>query len=290
MCGIFYEESKGTGSPVIFLPGLGWPGRMGKNVADELMPDFHTYLLDLPGIGRSDSLRGTLFFADMGDWVARVLDELGLSSAHLIGHSMGAAMALATARKHPERVRSLVLLDGGFRSVPRFPNEAGPLRYIAPLLDWADRLGTPLRRKKHGFANPVKEKASPARSDEEIAKDIKLALDRGWYGLADDSYLRHAFEYSPNTSAAGLRLMLALYRTNVPKELFQVQVPTLLLYGTRPHGEEREQAEVERHIKLVRQCRPDISLQPVEWGHYVHWAPTPVTPFIREFLIKHEES
>lgn len=26
------------------------------------------------------------------------------------------------------------------------------------------------------------------------------------------------------------------------------------------------------------------------WGHYVHWAPTPVTPFIREFLIKHEES
>lgn len=46
--------------------------------------------------------------------VVRLLDHFGLESASLAGHSMGAFVAIQTALSYPERVRSLVLLDGGW--------------------------------------------------------------------------------------------------------------------------------------------------------------------------------
>ncbi|MHB8295487.1 MAG: alpha/beta fold hydrolase [Acidimicrobiales bacterium] len=135
------EQVGQAGSPVVFLPGLGWPGVAGRSLADSWVPELRTYLVDLPGMGRSAGLSGrTLGLEEMGGWVLHVLDELGLQSAHLAGHSMGAAMAVAAARCSPERARSLVLLDGGYRKVPRFPAEAGPLRFLVPLMDRVDLL------------------------------------------------------------------------------------------------------------------------------------------------------
>ena len=46
--------------------------------------------------------------------VIRVLDHLDLETAVVAGHSMGAFVALKSALTHPDRVRSLVLLDGGW--------------------------------------------------------------------------------------------------------------------------------------------------------------------------------
>jgi lipase len=53
----------------------------------------------------------------------RVLDHLGLESAVLAGHSMGGFVALKTALMFPERVRALVLLDGGWPRVESTPEE-----------------------------------------------------------------------------------------------------------------------------------------------------------------------
>jgi pimeloyl-ACP methyl ester carboxylesterase len=65
--------------------------------------------LDLPGHGRSGGspLRS---IAAMADWVLRVLDAANVAGAALVGHSMGALVALAAAAAAPGRVRSLALL------------------------------------------------------------------------------------------------------------------------------------------------------------------------------------
>ncbi|PWC32590.1 alpha/beta hydrolase [Azospirillum sp. TSO35-2] len=65
--------------------------------------------VDLPGHGRSggaplDSI------AAMADWVAALLDAAGLERAALIGHSMGALVALDTAARHGSRVEAVALL------------------------------------------------------------------------------------------------------------------------------------------------------------------------------------
>ncbi|MFF5626866.1 alpha/beta hydrolase [Microbacterium sp. NPDC012755] len=86
---------------------LAWPF-----VVDEL-PGVRVIAPDLRGRGLSNAVSGPAGLrAHAADLVA-VLDALGESSVLVIGHSMGAFVALVFAHRHPERVRSLVLVDGG---------------------------------------------------------------------------------------------------------------------------------------------------------------------------------
>lgn len=61
--------------------------------------------------GGEDDIDGGYDLADMGDDIVRILDHLGVDSAHIAGHSMGGMMAQMVAIQHPERVRSLGLLS-----------------------------------------------------------------------------------------------------------------------------------------------------------------------------------
>ena len=76
--------------------------------------------LDLPGHGRSGGAP-LASIDEIASWVLRVLDAAGCDSAALVGHSMGALVALAAAAARPERVRGLVLL-GAALSMPVHPD------------------------------------------------------------------------------------------------------------------------------------------------------------------------
>ncbi len=65
--------------------------------------------VDLPGHGRSEGAP-LASIAQMRDWVLAVLDAAGLARAALVGHSMGAVIALETAAHAPARVTGLGLL------------------------------------------------------------------------------------------------------------------------------------------------------------------------------------
>jgi len=64
--------------------------------------------VDLPGHGRSPGPARTSIAA-MADWVDAFIDAAGLGKAHVVGHSMGALVALETAMRFPRRVARLVL-------------------------------------------------------------------------------------------------------------------------------------------------------------------------------------
>lgn len=75
---------------------------------------------DMPGYGRSPGPRRALGMTELADWATRLLDVLQIERAHLAGNSMGCQVALALARRHPERVGGLVLTGPttGTRMVP----------------------------------------------------------------------------------------------------------------------------------------------------------------------------
>ena len=66
---------------------------------------------DMPGHGLSG---GTPLasIAEMADWVASLLESLGVAEATLVGHSQGVLVALEAARRHPDRVSALTLIAG----------------------------------------------------------------------------------------------------------------------------------------------------------------------------------
>ena len=87
---------------------LAWPG-----VVDALAGDFRIYAPDLRGRGHSNALPPPYGFASHVADLLATLDHYGIADAVLVGHSLGAYIALELAQAHPGRVRGIVLVDGG---------------------------------------------------------------------------------------------------------------------------------------------------------------------------------
>lgn len=104
--------------PVLLVQGLG----MNKNgwtlqrVA--MATKFRTIAMDNRGAGRSSIPTQTFTLEDMADDAVAVLDHYGVRDAHIVGASMGGAIAQILAVKHPDRVRSLTLACTACRNLP----------------------------------------------------------------------------------------------------------------------------------------------------------------------------
>lgn len=109
--------------PVVCLHGITAQHRAFNAAARYLGPSLGLVGVDLRGRGDSDKPESGYSLEAHAADVVRVLDHLGLQSAVLAGHSMGAFVALKTALLFPERVRALVLLDGGWPRVESSPTE-----------------------------------------------------------------------------------------------------------------------------------------------------------------------
>jgi lipase len=86
---------------------LTWP------LVAQHLPGIRLIAPDLRGRGRSNTLPGPWGMPQHADDLAAVLDNLGVDRAVVLGHSMGAFASLVLANRHPDRVSSLVLVDGG---------------------------------------------------------------------------------------------------------------------------------------------------------------------------------
>ncbi len=117
--GMHYVEA-GQGSPLLLLHGVGGSHEMWLPIIPELAKSFRVIAADHRGHGASDKPLGqytiSLFCAD---WLA-LMDALKVDHAHLVGLSMGGAIAMRLAVEHPRCVRSLVLMDTWAHPHPDF--------------------------------------------------------------------------------------------------------------------------------------------------------------------------
>jgi len=105
---LYYEES-GQGTPLVFLSGLGGDHRSLSVTIKHFGARFHTLAFDARDAGRSERASAPYTTADVADDVAALFDAIGFASAHVVGHSLGGAVAQALALRHPQKVTSLVL-------------------------------------------------------------------------------------------------------------------------------------------------------------------------------------
>jgi pimeloyl-ACP methyl ester carboxylesterase/GNAT superfamily N-acetyltransferase len=100
----------GTPRPVLLLHGLG-ADHAGLRPLAQAWPDTDVIAPDLPGFGDSDPLPLRHTTTNYAHALEALCAHLGLSDLVVIGHSMGANIALAFAAHHPNRVRSLILIS-----------------------------------------------------------------------------------------------------------------------------------------------------------------------------------
>jgi len=101
-------------SPVVLTDGIGCDGYVWKYLRREMEGERPVIHWHYRGHGRSPLPRDPrrVAIADLADDLAAVLEDSRIGSAVVFGHSMGVQVALETYRRHPSRVRGLVLLCG----------------------------------------------------------------------------------------------------------------------------------------------------------------------------------
>jgi 3-oxoadipate enol-lactonase len=101
-------DSEGEGPPIVMLHGLGGTSNSFQAMVPALA-GFRVVRPDLPGAGRSPTPQQTITVELLVEAVAHAAIHLGVSRAHVVGHSFGTLIAQHIAARHPDRVASLTL-------------------------------------------------------------------------------------------------------------------------------------------------------------------------------------
>jgi aminoacrylate hydrolase len=120
--GLYWEAHGATEGPALILSaGLGGHGAYWKPHVEALGRKARIILYDHRGTGHSaPETREGLTADGLGEDIERLMDEIGLDRAVVIGHAAGAIAALALALRAPGRVSGIVSVNGWARTDPHF--------------------------------------------------------------------------------------------------------------------------------------------------------------------------
>ncbi|WPP50342.1 alpha/beta fold hydrolase [Catalinimonas niigatensis] len=106
---LYYEE-RGSGDPLLLIMGITAPGSVWEKHVAYWEQHYRCILVDNRGVGFSDKPQGPYTTAQMADDHAELLKSLGISNAGVVGVSMGGTIAQQLALRHPEMVKTMVLM------------------------------------------------------------------------------------------------------------------------------------------------------------------------------------
>ena len=105
-------EKRGEGQPaLVFVHGFSLTRKFWDDQVEYFSPKHQTVAIDLAGFGESDTTRKDWTVPAMAEDVMAVIKQLNLNQVVLIGHSMGGPVIIEVAKRIPEKVIGLVLVD-----------------------------------------------------------------------------------------------------------------------------------------------------------------------------------
>ena len=109
---LYYEDTGGTGAPIVFSHGLLWNTTLFAPQIAVLKDRYRCIAYDHRGQGRSaDDASHAIAMETVTDDAAALIEALELGPVHFCGLSMGGIVAMRLAISRPDLIRSLVLLD-----------------------------------------------------------------------------------------------------------------------------------------------------------------------------------
>lgn len=126
-----YYEIHGSGEPVVLLHGAfmtitnNWDGWLS-----ELAKTRKVIAVEMQGHGRTADAPGDITYENLAADVAALLDHLKIPRADLMGYSMGGAVAMQCAIRHPAKVRRAVIISSTFRSDGMVPGAAEAISHL----------------------------------------------------------------------------------------------------------------------------------------------------------------
>jgi pimeloyl-ACP methyl ester carboxylesterase len=222
----------GAGETVILLHGMGTSAKFWQPVISTLASRFRVIAPDLAGFAGSAAPPRDGTWPSYSSWLSSFMDVLGITEAHLVGHSLGGAIALRFALDHPSRVSRLVLVDSiGLGS--------GPMAILSAILFTlpSNPVSRAVLRRVLTFGAQKISLPPAAKKSRQPAFDrrpiLRLLAASGWRGLPR----------IPN------------------EELELIRQPTLLIWG------ERDSVLPVSIALRARSLIPGASIVTIEAGH-----------------------
>lgn len=135
----------GAGQPVVLVHGVGMAREVWAPQVSALAHDHQVITYDLLGHGASDLPPEDLSLADCADQLDALLDHLDVAEAGIVGHSLGALVALEFALRHAPRTQRVAALNAVFERSPEQRAavearaaallQAGPATTVEPTLE-----------------------------------------------------------------------------------------------------------------------------------------------------------
>ena len=142
----------GRGDAVVLVHGVGMARDIWQPQVEQLARRFQVVSYDMLGHGGSDLPPEGVALAAYADQLRALLDHLEIERADVVGHSMGALVAIEFALAHPARTRSVAALNAVFQ---RSPEQRAAIESRAALLETAGLGETVAPTLERWFGDPV---------------------------------------------------------------------------------------------------------------------------------------
>lgn len=256
-----YYEEHGKGEPLILIMGITARGEIWEKHVALWQTRFRCIAPDNRGVGLTDKPPGPYTSAMMADDFDGLMEALGIAQARMVGCSMGSIIAQQLALRHPDRVRSMVLMCPWARC-DRYTREV-----FQHLVDAKERL-----------------------YPEQFIRHIQLLIfsKRSWdndefHQQMLDGRLQTVLDPVPQPLHGLQAQAAACMEHNVLDELSRIQCPCLVLDGTEDAFTPTWMSE--EIAKRIPQC--DLHLYDGA-GHAFHWEYVEdFNPRVLKWLVEH---
>lgn len=210
------KRGSSPGFPVLFLHGLGENHLTWEKILDRLdLRHYRTIVVDLPGHGPSTTIRmQNCSHCHLSSLLVDLFQKMGIKKVIIVGHSLGANLALRMASQNPEMVQSLFLLSPAIFSVRGLP--LSRFVFANPLL--------------HPFIIRVANKT--LRSPEKLKTTLQEAVFNS--DIVDDDFFQRIAQPVLDNPRSALALSCYLRdssQNHVLPKLAAINQPTVILHG-----------------------------------------------------------
>jgi 3-oxoadipate enol-lactonase len=204
---LYYEEHGGGSEAIVFSHGLLWSGRMFDDQVKALQNRYRCVTFDFRGQGQSQVTKDGYDMDTLSEDAAALIRQLGVAPCHFAGLSMGGFVAMRLGIRHPELIKSLILMETSADPEPQ--ENVGKYRQLSLVARWLS-LGLvtkPVMKIMFGekFLNDPSRAGLRAEWQGRLVQNHRIGITRAVEGV--------------------------ITRQGVYDELPRIQAPTLIIVG-----------------------------------------------------------
>jgi pimeloyl-ACP methyl ester carboxylesterase len=225
---IYYEETGMGPETVVFSHGLLWSGKMFADQVEHLKNRYRLITYDHRGQGRSEVTAGGYDMDSLTEDAVALMTALKAAPCHFVGLSMGGFVGMRLAARHPELIKSLVLMETSAQPEP--PENVPRYRLLNMMVKvlgvWAVK--KPVMKIMFG--------------DKFLQDGSRKALRKQWER-----------ELTSNSKTITHSVNGVIKRQGVEEELKKIQCPTLVMVGDQDKATVPAKARlIQQHIQRAR--------------------------------------